>query len=219
MPPRRRARRRRNAPIVPASFLRRRSTRWLIAASITLAIGIILGAIGGRLGGGGSKTPTPAVATTATAPATGDAPTATTVASGAISPPDLHPDASLLERAAVTHIVDGDTIDVRLGDRDERVRYYGIDTPERGKPCFTEATDRNRELAGDTVLLLPDARERDRFGRLLRYVFDTRGDSIDAALIAEGFAHAWTKDGSYLATLVALEAQAHVAGTGCLWTQ
>lgn len=218
MPPRRRARRRRNAPIVPGSFIRRRSTRWLIAATITMSVAIILGVVGGRLGGSSTPTPTPAVATTATAPSTGAAPTVT-AASGAISPPALHPDASLLERAAVTHIVDGDTIDVRIGGRDERVRYYGIDTPERGDPCYKEATDRNKALAGDTVLLLPDARDRDRGGRLLRYVFDERGESIDAALIAEGLAHAWTEDGSYLDTLVGLEAQAHAAALGCLWTQ
>jgi len=67
------------------------------------------------------------------------------------------------------------------------------------------------------VLLLPDARERDRFDRLLRYVFDTDGASIDAQMIAEGLAHAWTEDGAYRDQLIALEADARASGVGCLW--
>jgi endonuclease YncB( thermonuclease family) len=134
------------------------------------------------------------------------------------------PDPARLERAEVVDIIDGDTIDVRIpslrsgqATREERVRYYGVDTTERGEDCFSEATDRNEELAGDTVLLLPDARERDRFGRLLRYVFDDAGRSIDALLIGEGLGHAWPEDGTYRDQLLALEGHAQAAGFGCLW--
>ena len=77
--------------------------------------------------------------------------------------------------------------------------------------------DRNEALAGDSVLLLPDARDRDRSGRLLRYAFDESGRSIEAQLIAEGLGRAWPDDGSYRDQLVALEAQARAAGAGCLW--
>ena len=114
-------------------------------------------------------------------------------------------------------VIDGDTIDVRVDVAEERVRYYGVDTPERGDACFSEATDRNEQLVGDTVLLLPDARERDRYGRLLRYVFDTQGRSIDGQLIAEGLAHAWTEDGAYRDQLIEVEALASAGDVGCLW--
>jgi micrococcal nuclease len=134
-----------------------------------------------------------------------------------VAVPDLEPEADLLQRAEVVDIVDGDTIDVRIDGQEERVRYYGIDTPERGDDCFSEASDRSEALAGETVLLLPDARDRDRFGRLLRYVFDARGRSIDALLIAEGLAHAWREDGAYRDTLIALEGEASAAAVGCLW--
>jgi len=43
----------------------------------------------------------------------------------------------------VTGIVDGDTIDTSIG----RVRFFGIDTPERGEACFTEATEFARMLS------------------------------------------------------------------------
>ena len=123
-----------------------------------------------------------------------------------------------LERAEVAAIVDGDTITAKLEDgRTLPIRYFGIDTPERGDRCFREATDRNEMLIGDTVLLLTDERLEDSFGRLLRYIFLENGTSVDATLVAEGFALAWTADGYYRDQIVALEAQARAAGRGCLW--
>ena len=49
------------------------------------------------------------------------------------------PDCQLVE---VTGVVDGDTIDTSIG----RVRFFGVDTPERGEECFTEATEFTRLL-------------------------------------------------------------------------
>jgi endonuclease YncB( thermonuclease family) len=135
---------------------------------------------------------------------------------------DLPPGVALsdLERADVAAIVDGDTITAKLEDgRTLPVRYFGIDTPERGDRCFREATDRNEALIGigETVLLLPDQRLEDSNGRLLRYVFLEDGTSVDATLVAEGFAEAWREDGFYRDQIVALEEQAREAGRGCLW--
>ena len=124
-----------------------------------------------------------------------------------------------LERAEVDEIVDGDTITAKLEDgRTLPVRYFGIDTPERGDRCFREATDRNDMLvAGETVLLLTDQRLEDNNGRLLRYIFLEDGTSVDATLVAEGFAEAWRADGFYRDQIVALEEQARAASRGCLW--
>jgi endonuclease YncB( thermonuclease family) len=123
-----------------------------------------------------------------------------------------------LQRAEVQEVIDGDTIDVRLNGRTVRVRYYGIDTPERGDRCYREAADRNETLIGGTVLLLPDARLEDSNGRLLRYIFLSDGTSVDATLVAEGFALAWRDDGRYRDQLISLERQAQTAGRGCLWS-
>ena len=122
-----------------------------------------------------------------------------------------------LQTAEVEEVIDGDTIDVRIDGIERRVRYFGVDTPERGRACFREATDRNESLLGDTVLLLPDARTEDEFGRLLRYVFLPDGTSVDATLVAEGFGEAWTRDGRYRDEIVALQKEAEAAGRGCLW--
>ncbi len=79
----------------------------------------------------------------------------------------------------VTGVVDGDTLDVALAGRTERVRLLGIDTPESVKPatpvqCFArEAAARLAALlpAETPVRLVRDVEERDRFGRLLAYVY------------------------------------------------
>ena len=97
------------------------------------------------------------------------------------------------------------------------MRLYGINATERGQPCSDEATLRLGELAGQEVRLRPDARERDRYGRLLRYVYSPAGLSVDAELVDEGLAHAWRTDGDLRLAIMALEARASAGGRGCLW--
>ncbi|MGB9859388.1 MAG: thermonuclease family protein, partial [Moorellaceae bacterium] len=78
--------------------------------------------------------------------------------------------------AKVVNIVDGDTIHVRLpGGQEERVRFIGVNTPEsQGKvePYGKEAAAyTQRRLSGRTVYLELDVGERDKYGRLLAYVW------------------------------------------------
>jgi endonuclease YncB( thermonuclease family) len=135
----------------------------------------------------------------------------------ATPPPFVHPNWASLEQAAVVKVIDGDTIDVLIDGETQRVRYYGIDAPEQGDKCYQEATERNRELVGIIVRLEADARDRDEYGRLLRYVFTDGGVSIDAALVSEGLAKAWTEDGRYVNRLTTYEIHAQQNGIGCLW--
>ncbi len=99
----------------------------------------------------------------------------------------------------VTHPVDGDTLDIDLGGTEERVRLIGIDTPEsvahdRPVECFgPEAKARLAEVlpAGTEVRLERDVEARDRFGRLLAYVFRASDDVfVNRLLVEEGFAEA-----------------------------
>ncbi len=129
------------------------------------------------------------------------------------------PQAALLPRARVRHAVDGDTLKVLWEGRPETVRYYGINTPERGRPCYDEATERNRALAGDWVRLAFDRRFRDRHGRMLAYVFTEEGLSLDAQLVSEGLARAWKKDGRFRGILKDLERKARSDRRGCLWEE
>lgn len=77
------------------------------------------------------------------------------------------------ERWTVVNVIDGDTIDVRSGQgTQERVRIIGIDTPERGECGYGEASEALANVVmGGQVELAPGARDdRDRYGRMLRYV-------------------------------------------------
>ncbi len=114
----------------------------------------------------------------------------------------------------VLRVVDGDTIDTSSG----RVRFFGVDTPERGDACFSEATDFTRMLVGSQVRLEDGPRLEDSFGRRLAYVYDPSGNSIDVQLVAGGFARAWARDGQHRDVLVGLEQSAKSNQAGCLWT-
>src|SRR4051812_39102195 len=98
----------------------------------------------------------------------------------------------------VTRVVDGDTIHVFTGGRDESVRYIGVDTPESVKPgtpvqCFAKAAsaENHRLVAGRRVRLVYDAERRDRYGRLLAYVYRD-GVFVNAALVRAGYARTLT---------------------------
>jgi micrococcal nuclease len=96
----------------------------------------------------------------------------------------------------VIRVVDGDTIHVMVAGRDETVRYIGVDTPESVKPgtpveCFAKrASAFNHQLVeGERVRLVRDAEARDRYGRLLAYVYRVRDRRfINAALVRKGYA-------------------------------
>jgi micrococcal nuclease len=153
-------------------------------------------------GGGATATPT-ATPTTATATPT--------------PPPFTRPNAGSLQQATVVRVIDGDTIDVTIDGEERRVRYYGIDAPDDGQKCFEEAKARNAELLGVTVRLEADARDQDEHGRLLRYVFNEDGLSIEAVLVAEGLAKAQREDGVYRPRFTAMENEASENNIGCLW--
>ncbi len=125
----------------------------------------------------------------------------------------------------VLRIVDGDTIEVDLDGRTEDVRYIGIDTPESVKPgspveCFgKEAAEANRALVeGRRVRLEFDRELRDRFGRLLAYVY-AGGELVNATLIEQGFATTLeiAPNTSMAGELEQLERRASLAGIG-LWS-
>jgi micrococcal nuclease len=128
------------------------------------------------------------------------------------------------EIAQVTAVVDGDTIKVLLNGKEEKVRYIGVDTPEpyrdKNPACFSkEATARNTELvAGKEVRLVPDTENRDRYNRLLRYVY-VDDVFVNEQLVREGYATTLTiKPNTQFADLFAsAEGEARNAGVG-LWS-
>ena len=135
--------------------------------------------------------------------------------------------AGLDVNATMVHIVDGDTIDVRIGSRRERVRLIGIDTPETKKPntpvqCFgPEATKFTTSLLPlDTPLHLErDVVARDDYGRLLAYVY-VAGDGtfVNLKIVRQGYARTLTipPNEAHAAEFVAAARAAEAADIG-LW--
>ncbi len=114
-------------------------------------------------------------------------------------------------KAKVVRVIDGDTIVACAHRRCFKVRYIGIDTPERGEPFYREAAEANRKLVlGKEVWLERDVEDKDRYGRALRYVYvlkDGRKEVfVNAWLVRYGYARAYiikpnTKYASYLLEL------------------
>src|SRR5690606_12515124 len=128
----------------------------------------------------------------------------------------------------VVVVVDGDTIDVDMAGTTERVRLIGVDTPEivapdRPAQCFgADASARTTSLLppGTPVRLERDAVARDRYGRLLAYVWRVDdGLLINLDLVEGGFADAVTfgDNEAIYDVLSAAEARARSEGRG-LWS-
>ncbi len=137
------------------------------------------------------------------------------------------PDGSTGLPATVSHVVDGDTVELRLGGARERARLLGIDTPETVKPdapveCFgPEASARTKHLLppGTEVIVQRDREARDRYGRLLVYLWRRRDHLfINGSLVSDGFARplSISPNTSHRADLAARTAAARAAGAG-LW--
>ncbi len=124
----------------------------------------------------------------------------------------------LVSEALVVRIIDGDTIEVNMGDSLYKVRYIGVDTPELGQWGGEEAKAANSQLVqGRVVELEKDVSETDRYGRLLRYVW-VDGTMVNAALLAMGYAQASTypPDVKYQDDFLKLQGEAREEGAG-LW--
>jgi endonuclease YncB( thermonuclease family) len=108
------------------------------------------------------------------------------------------PTGSFKLSGSVVHVVDGDTIDVSLASgRRERVRLIGVDTPERGQCFFTRATDVTARLAANKRVVLqgdPTQATRDRYSRLLAYVWLAGGHDLGLQLLRAGVARVYVYD-------------------------
>ncbi len=99
-----------------------------------------------------------------------------------------------------TRVVDGDTIVVDIGDKLEKVRLIGVDTPETVHPynpveyfgkeasAFTKQMVENKR-----VRLEYDWQKRDKYGRLLAYIFLEDGTFLNAEIIKQGYGFAYTR--------------------------
>lgn len=97
--------------------------------------------------------------------------------------------------AQVVGAVDGDSIEVRIGETVEQVHLLGIDTPEPGMCYGDRAAARASALTkGQLVELESDSSQtnRDKYGRLLRFIWLPDGQLLNAVLLDEGLAFEYT---------------------------
>lgn len=101
----------------------------------------------------------------------------------------------------VTSVADGDTISVDMNGKSELIRFIGVDTPETHDPrkavqCFGQAASNyTKTLIGSGPVRLeadPLSTNRDRYNRLLRYVYLTDGRLVQAEIIKNGYGFAYT---------------------------
>jgi micrococcal nuclease len=115
-------------------------------------------------------------------------------------------------KGTVTTVFDGDTVQVRLANgRSERVRLVGIDAPERGACWAAEARSAAARLAtGRPVTLRGDATQatRDRYGRLLAYVWLPGGKDLGYQLLAGGFGKSYVYERPFSRLSAYLRAEA-----------
>ncbi|MBI2448248.1 thermonuclease family protein [Candidatus Microgenomates bacterium] len=106
----------------------------------------------------------------------------------------------------VVSVTDGDTFKASVSGKTETIRLIGVDTPETVDPrkpvqCFgVEASNRAKALlSGKKVKLESDATQgdRDKYGRLLRYVYLENGTFFNKQMIGDGYAHEYTYDIPY----------------------
>ena len=198
--------------------IERRSLVFVLGGFLLLLVGFVLGRISKGNGHGVQPTPTPFLSL----PSSTEGPT-------------LSPSAEIFK---VTRVIDGDTIEISAiggpasgGETGERVRYLGIDTPETVDPrkpvqCFgIEASKKNKELVeGKTVRLEKDITDKDKYSRLLRYVYvDPSAGSgqvlfVNLELVRQGFATSYTypPDVKYQEEILEAEREAREQNRG-LW--
>jgi endonuclease YncB( thermonuclease family) len=121
------------------------------------------------------------------------------------------------ETATVSRVIDGDTIDVLLNGQQVRIRYVGMNTPERDEVCYQDALNANRALVeGQTVTLVRDVSNTDRFDRLLRYIY-VGNTFVNAEMVRQGWAEvvSYPPDTAQFNNFRNLEIEARDGNRGC----
>ncbi|WP_159462020.1 thermonuclease family protein [Salirhabdus sp. Marseille-P4669] len=134
--------------------------------------------------------------------------------------------AGLME-VPLLYVIDGDTIKVEFNGQEESVRFLLVDTPETshpqlGKQPFGEDAKAftKKLLSGKTVLLEKDISERDKYGRLLMYVYTADGKSVQEELLKNGLArvaYIYEPNTKYVDDYYEIQKEAQANGVG-IWS-
>lgn len=151
--------------------------------------------------------------------------------SSPIQPPSVEEEikSNEVKSYSVIKVVDGDTIKVDINGTQETIRLIGINSPESVDPrkpveCFgIEASNRAKELLNNKKVILendPTQGERDKYQRLLRYVWLEDGTFFNKKMISDGYANEYTYNTpyKYQAEFKQAEAEAKALKKG-LWAE
>ena len=124
----------------------------------------------------------------------------------------------------VLGVVDGDTIRIRYGGVEESVRLLGVDTPETvhpdipPEPYGAEATEfTKRLLQGEKVVLRFGRKQRDRYGRLLAFVYRTSDNQlVNLEIVRAGFGRVYGNDFPKRGQFIKAQREAQAAKKG-IW--
>jgi micrococcal nuclease len=127
---------------------------------------------------------------------------------------------------SIDHFIDGDTIAITMNGKTETIRMIGVDTPETHKPnspvqCYGPAAAAYvKNIIGSQSVRLaadPKSTNRDRYDRLLRYVYMPDGRMVETEVIKNGYGFAYTNfPFTKRAEFVDLQDRANTAAKG-LW--
>lgn len=121
----------------------------------------------------------------------------------------------------VVRIIDGDTIVLKINNKDESIRLIGINTPETKDPrkpveCFGyEATKKAKELLENQQVTLtkdPTQNTRDKYGRLLGYIHTKDGLFFNLEMVKQGYAYEYTYQTPYQYQTAFKQAQLEAQG-------
>lgn len=161
----------------------------------------------------------PTIGTTTTTTAAGESVDTTTTTVPSTTSTTLAPPPGT-GRVTLASVTDGDTVRVRFTNGAvEKVRLVGINTPETGECYAGEATQAlTGLLTGTGFTMTTDVSDRDRYDRLLRYLWLDDGTFVNEAMVAGGFALAgdYPPDSRYAGQLAAAQQRAEASGLG-LW--
>jgi micrococcal nuclease len=110
------------------------------------------------------------------------------------------------EKYMVVSVLDGDTLEIKMGKKTEKVRMIGIDTPETLDPrkpiqCYGKESSNETKsmLLGRSVTLASDPTQyvKDKFGRFLAYVYRDDGLFVNQRLLEQGYAREYTYGRAY----------------------
>lgn len=90
-------------------------------------------------------------------------------------------------KAFILFAIDGDTAYARGG---VKIRYIGIDSPEKDEPLYAEAKQRNAALVGKKTVMIRvcEGERKDKYGRLLAWVYTPDGKLVNDIMLEEGLA-------------------------------